>query len=256
MLTIKKTSASGTIIMDRPQNRNALSRPMIQALTQAFFDLHQEKSVKAVILTGAGPAFSSGVDLKEWSETAEAEESLELWKETLDEFHELLDTMLRFPKPIIAAVDGAAMGGGLALVLACDLVVASQRSTFSLPSPKIGLVSGIAAPLLHFRLGGSTAARIMLGVDELDIEQARDVGLVHHVVASEQIWVRAEQWAQELASCSAEALRLSKRVLNEMIGESMLIQLATGSAATAAGCTTDAAKEGLAAFRERRAPKW
>lgn len=256
MITIKKTKASGTIIMDRADNRNALSRAMLRALSEAFFDLHQEKNIRAVILTGAGPAFSSGVDLREWAETSQAEDALEQWKENLDEFYELLETMLRFPKPIIAAVDGAAIGGGFALVLASDLVVASQRSTFSLPSAKIGLVAGIAAPLLHFRLGGATAARVLLGMEEIDIDQAKNLGLVHHVVGSDQIWVRAEQWAQELMQCAPEAIRLSKRVLNEMIGESMLVQLANGAAATATGCTTDAAKEGLAAFRERRPPQW
>lgn len=243
MITIKKHLPSATIIMDHAENRNALSRAMIRALTQAFFDLHQEKLVHSIILTGAGTAFSSGVDLKEWSEIATASDSLEQWQENLQEFHALLEAMLRFPKPIIAAVDGPAMGGGLALVLASDLVIASQRSTFSLPSPRIGLVSGIAAPLLAFRLGGSTAARILLGVDELDIEQALRLGLVHHVVPSDQTWVRAHQWSQELGKCSPEALGLSKRVLNEMIGESMLVALANGAAATASGCTTEAAKE-------------
>ena len=256
MITVKKNAPSGTIILDRPKQCNALSREMLRQFSQALFDLHQEKSVKAIILTGAGSVFCAGVDLKEWNETALSSESDPQWHDDASEFQSLLDTMLRFPKPIIAAVDGAAIGAGFTLILACDLVVASQRATFSLPSPKLGLVSGMAAPLVSFRLGGSTAARMMLGLEELNVDQARNLGLVHHVVGPDQIWVRAHQWAQQIAECSPESMQLTKRMLNEMVGESMGMLLASGASTTATACTTENAKEGLQAFVQKRPPKW
>ncbi len=256
MITVKKNPPSGTIILDRPKQCNALSRSMVTEIQQALSDLHQEKSVRSIILTATGSTFCAGADLKEWSETASSRDASSLWQECLDDFHALIDTMLRFPKPIIAAIDGAAIGAGFALVLASDLVVASHRSTFSLPSPKWGLVSGLAAPLLSFRLGGSTAARILLGLEELDVEDARNLGLVHHVVNSEQIWVRAHSWAQQIAECPNESIQLTKRILNEMIGETISTLLANGASATAAACTTENAKEGLSAFVQKRPPKF
>ncbi len=256
MITVKKNAPSGTIILDRPKSCNALSREMLEQLSQALSDLHQEKSVRSVIVTGSGPIFCSGIDLKQWNETSTSEDAQQQWQEDVSLLQSVLEEMLRFPKPLIAAVDGAAMGAGLSLVLACDLVVASQRATFSIPSAKLGLVSGFAAPLLTFRLGASTAARLLLGLDELDIDQARNLGLVHRVVSPDQIWVRAHQWAEQIAECPSEPLQLSKRILNEMVGEQVTMLLSSGAAAMATSCTTENAQEGLKAFADKRLPSW
>ena len=164
--------------------------------------------------------------------------------------------MLRLPKPIVAAVDGAAIASGFALVLACDLVVASHRATLSIPAPKLGLVSGLVAPLLHFRGGGATASRMLLGGDELSAAEAKALGLVHHVVSPEQIWVRASTWIDSMATGAAESLQLTKKVLNEMVGEQLPTLLSSGAAATATALTTEAAAEGLNAFADKRAPRF
>jgi enoyl-CoA hydratase/carnithine racemase len=248
MISVKKNAPSGTIVLDRPAKRNAIDRQMLGLLAQALQDLHQEKIVRAVILAASGPVFCSGIDLSEWQETSLSQNALEQRQQDVVQLHEVLEQMLRFPKPIIAAVDGAAMGFGLSLVLACDLVVASGRSTFATASAKLGLVSGFSAPLLAFRLGASTASRLLLGQAELDSEEARQLGLVHHVVKGGQIWVRAHQWAQEIATGAPEAMQLTKRLLNEMVGESVSVWLASGAQAMAASCTTEAATEGLKSF--------
>lgn len=256
MIELKNIAPSGTVILDNAKRSNALSREMLDDLLQAFDDFHQEKSIRAVILTGAGPHFCAGADLHQWKETSDSEIPMHQWFEDSSKYQELLEKMLRFPKPIIAAVDGAAIGMGFGLVLACDLVVASQRARFSLPAPRLGLVSGLVAPLLSFRLGGSTAARMLLGDATLDVEQAMSLGLVHHVVEPEMIWARAHSWAQKIAESSPQALQLTKRVLNEMVGENLFTQLANGAAATASACTTESANEGLLAFVEKREPKF
>ncbi len=100
------------------------------------------------------------------------------------------------------------------------------------------------------------ASRLLLGLETIDIDVAYRVGLVHHVVSPEQIWVRSHQWAQDLAESSHESMQLTKRLLNEMVGESVTMLLASGASATATACTTDNAKEGLQAFVEKRPPRW
>ncbi|MFO1066801.1 MAG: enoyl-CoA hydratase/isomerase family protein [Pirellulales bacterium] len=256
MLTVKVHAPCGTIILDRAPKCNALSRQMIAELTQALDDLRQERKVRAIILTGAGAHFCSGVDLQEWKESTASGEALMQYHEDAQAMRELIEVMLQLPKPIIAAVDGAAVGLGFGLVLAADLVVASSRARFSLPAPKRGLVSGIVAPLLVFRHGASLAARMMLGGEELDIDSALRLGIVHHVVQPDQIWVRACSWGETIAEGSAESLQLSKRLLNEMIGEQLSTMLSSGAAATATALTTEAAGEGLNAFAEKRPPKF
>ncbi|MCE9544928.1 MAG: enoyl-CoA hydratase/isomerase family protein [Planctomycetia bacterium] len=247
---------TGSLILSRPEKRNALTREMIAELTQAFRDLHLERKVRAVVLSGGGPSFCAGMDLAEMSETAERPDANAMWEHDARTYRELIDVMLRFPKPIIAAVDGAAVAGGLGLVLASDIVVASTGAKFGLPEPKRGLVAGIVAPLLAFRLGGSRAAYLLLTGRIVGAEEARHLGLVHEIVPSGQIWARSSQIAGECAESAPEALALSKKLLNEMIGDHLETMLSAGAAMSSAARTTEAAKEGLAAFLAKRPPEW
>jgi methylglutaconyl-CoA hydratase len=256
MIRLQKVAPSGTILIDAPATHNALSREMIQQLIEAFSDFHRDKSVRAVILSATGAAFCSGSHLIEWHATSQELEALETWKEIADEILELIESMLRFPKPIIAAVDGAALGLGLALVLASDLVVATKRASFAAPAPRFGLVSGVVAPLLAFRCGGSIAARILLGNESVDGDEAHRIHLVHRLVPSDLVWANANEWAKQIATGAQESIQMTKRLLNEMIGENVMTHLATGGAVMATGCSTEAAAEGLAAFQQKRPPKF
>lgn len=256
MLKISKQSPSGTIALNFPQTSNALSREMVSALSEAFSDFHREKSVRAVILTSSGSTFCSGVDLKQWHEVSQEPDPFLQWEEITTELQDLVEIMLRFPKPIIAALDGPVVGMGLALALASDLVVASPRATFSLPASKFGLISGLVAPLLAFRCGGSFAARLLLGMETIEVQEACRVGLVHYLVESEQIWAKSHDIAGRVAECAAESVQMTKRLLNEMIGESLLTHLSNGTAALATSCSTSVSQEGLAAFQEKRKPKF
>ncbi len=256
MIKVSVNGAAGTIILDRPARCNALSRELIEQLSQSFGDLRQEKKVRGVVLTGAGSHFCAGLDLVELQATAAEKEPMQQWSDDAQALQSLLEQMLQFPKPIVAAVDGAAIATGFALVLACDLVVASQRTTFSIPAPRLGLVSGLVAPLLNFRAGGAIASRMLIGGDELSAAEAKSLGLVHHLVGSDQVWVRASNWIEEIAEGAAESLQLTKRVLNEMVGEQLSTMLSSGAAAMATSFTTEAALEGLNAFAQKRLPKF
>ncbi len=124
---------AGTIILNRPQKRNALSRALLTEVAQAFDDLHLERRVRAVILTGAATAFCAGMDLAEMLDASQVPDKHARWADDCSAYHDLIDKILHFPKPIIAAVNGAAMAGGAGLVLASDIVVAAQEASFGLP---------------------------------------------------------------------------------------------------------------------------
>ena len=257
MINVKVTAPTATITINRPEKHNALNADAIVQLRQAFADLHGQRNVKAVILTGAGETFCAGVDLNAWYRTMQTVEGgLDSWEEVAAELQSLIEMMMRFPKVIISAIDGGAIGFGFALLLASDLVVASERAYFHLPAPKFGLVSGHVAPLLYFRFGGSVAARVLLGNERIEGRVAHNLGWVHRLVPSDQIWVAANEWATDIASGAAESLQMTKRLLNEMIGESMFDALSSGASALATMCTSEVAVEGLAAFVEKRQPKF
>src|SRR5690606_1516627 len=117
---------TATVTLNRPEKRNALSRELLRELHQALDDLYQERKVRGVILTGAGSAFSAGMDLEEMQAAAAQEDRHEQWRADAVQYHDLIEVMLRFPKPLVAAVNGPAVAGGAGLVMACDLVVAAR----------------------------------------------------------------------------------------------------------------------------------
>lgn len=255
-VTVKKNLPSGTIVLNRPDKRNALSRQMMADIGQALDDLHQERMVRAVILTGAGSAFCAGMDLVEMQETSQQPDSLLQWHHDAVQYRELLETMLRFPKPLIAAVNGPVVAGGTGLMLASDIVIAADTAKFALPEPRRGIVAGIVAPLLVFRIGASHAANLLLTARTIDAAEAHRIGLVHEVVKADLLWARAQELAGEIAHSAPEAIQLTKRLLNETIGEHLATLLSAGAADSATARTTEAAREGLAAFLEKREPKW
>jgi methylglutaconyl-CoA hydratase len=253
---VRKHVPSGTIVLNRTEKCNALSRMMIMNLRQAFSDLHQERNVRAVILTGKGSSFCAGMDLKEMKKTREKKDALQQWHHDVSLYKDLLEQMLQFPKPIIAAVNGPALAGGAGLVLASDIAIASRDASFGLPEPKRGLVAGVVAPLLFFRLGGSLSADLLLTARQLDAEQALRINLFREIVEHDLLWARAHQIVEECAKSAPEAIQLSKRILNETIGEQLSTILSAGAAASATARTTEAAAEGLDAFLEKREPEW
>lgn len=253
---VKKNVPSGTIVLNRPEKRNALTRQMISELSQAFTDLHGEKQVRAVILIGAGTAFCAGMDLAEMQAAAQLPDAQAQWHDDSLQYQELIEQMLRFPKPIIAAVNGPALAGGAGLLLAADIVLATPTARFGLPEPKRGIVAGMVSPLLAFRIGGGRATHLLLRANTIEANEALGLGIYHELVPDELIWAKAQEIAKEAAESAPEALQLTKRMIYENIGEQLLTQLSAGAAISATARTTEAAAEGLAAFLEKRPPKW
>ena len=260
LVDVKVTGNVGTVILNRPDHGNSLVRIMIHQLIQAIDDLYREKRVRAIILTGAGAAFCEGTDLEEISDTSQLKsewsESEDRWGEDAADFRDLILRMLEITKPIIAAVNGPAISSGAGLVMASDIVIASDEGTFGLPDPRRGLVAGVVAPLVCHRLGAGHAARLLLTSSIIDAAEAQRLGIFHELVPTNKVWARAVEIAGECAEGAPEALQLTKRLLNETMGEQLETQLTTGAVMQATAFTTEAAQEGIAAFLARRKPEW
>lgn len=256
LIQVKVHPPAGTLILNRPGKQNAISRLLLEQINEAIDDLHHDKRVRAIIITGGGDSFCSGVDVDELHETNKQDDPLEVWHSDSLKYRELIDSLLRFPKPVIAAVNGPVLGSGAAFVLTADVVVAHSGAVFGLPEPRWGLVSGLISPLLVFRIGGGHAARLLLTAQEIDAEEAQRVGLFHELVAPDLVWARSAEIASQCARAAPEALQLTRRLLNEMIGEYLGTQLSAGAAVSATAHTTEAAAEGMSAFVEGREPNW
>jgi methylglutaconyl-CoA hydratase len=193
VVDVRLSGAVGTIVLKREDRRNALSRAMVAELQQAFDDLHQEKRVRAVVLTGAGTAFCSGIDVREMQslDSLPDHEKEQQWGDVSEEFRALVAQMIEFPKPIIASVNGPAVAGGAGLVLASDIVVAGEGAQFGLPDPRRGVVAGVVGPLLAFRVGAGPAARLLLTSSLYPAAEAFRLGIYHEIIDHDQLWARA-----------------------------------------------------------------
>jgi enoyl-CoA hydratase/carnithine racemase len=255
---VKVIGTVGTIVLNRPDKRNALTRAMLSQLQQALGDLHLEKRVRAVIVTGAGSAFCAGMDIHEMHAAATLSDAdkTQDWGDTAEAYRELVTQMIELPKPIIASVNGPAVAGGAGLVLASDIAVATPAAQFGLPDPRRGLVAGVVAPLLSFRVGASAAARLLLTSALYPAHEAHRLGIYHELIDEPRLWARCVQLGDQCAAGAPEAVQLTKRLLYETIGEHLSTQLTVGAAISATSRTTEAAQEGLSAFVEKREPKW
>ena len=253
---IKVVESAGTIVLNRPDYGNALTRSMVEQLGEALDDLYLEKRVRAIILTGAGDSFSVGADMAEMRASQESESPEEEWGADAADFRDLLVRMLEITKPIIASVNGPALGHGAALVAAADVVVGSSTATLGLPDARHGMVAGLAAPLLAFRIGAGQAARLLMTGQTIDAAEAYRIGLFHELAETDRVWARAMQLAEECAAGAPEAVQLTKRLINETLGENLATQLSTGAVMAATARTTEAAEEGIAALLEGRRPEW
>ena len=256
LVRIKLHHHTGTIILNRPEQRNALDSALLADLSQAFSDLQKQRSCRVVILTGAGSAFCAGTDLAEIDAIAGQKDALVRWQQDLMQLRDLLEKMLRFPKPIIAAVSGKTVGAGMGLLLASDLVVGASNATLALTEPRRGLVAGIVTPLLAFRAGASAAARLLLTSETIDAAEAHRLGLFHELVEEDLVWARAVEWSNECIAGAPQAVMMTKKLLNETLGEHLSTLLTAGTATSAAARTTEAAREGVTAFLEKREPDW
>ena len=253
---IRKDPPSGTVLINRPDKRNALSREIISMLDQAFQDFHQERSVRGVILTGAGDSFCSGTDMVQLQETSEEKDAMQQWYEDVTSFRTLIESMLRFPKPVVCAANGPVVGSGLTLLLASDIVVASDTATVSIPESLRGLSPGFTIPLLSFRLGSGKAAKLLFSGETIDAATAKELGLFHEVVSEDFVWAKSQEIISRVSATARESHQMTKQFLTETIGEQLLTQLSIAAANMAAARTTPVAKEGVAAFLEKREPDW
>ena len=167
-VTVRIDKPSATLILHRPDRGNSINRTLALAFQEALDDLQLEKRVKAVTITGSGNSFCTGSDLDEIRLIQNSEDEVERWLEESTRISELLKTLLRFPKPIIAAVNGPALGTGLAVALACDFAISSPNARFGLPEIHRGLTSGLALPLMNFRLGGAATAELAMRGQMID----------------------------------------------------------------------------------------
>lgn len=236
------------LVLDRPP-LNVLHVPMLRELKEALTEAGADGGVRVLLLTGAGKAFCAGVDVAE--HTADRAETM------LRVFHDVLATVLSLEVPVVAAVNGAALGGGLELATACDVVLARAGARLGQPEVRLGAFPPAAATLLPRLLGRSRALDLILTGRTVSAEEAERIGLVARTYAAEIFAEEAAAYARALASLSGPVLRLAKRAVLEALERSLGDGLERAEALYLEELVPlSDAREGLAAFLAKRDPVW
>lgn len=256
----EKKNRIGYITLNRPEVMNALHPACHVELGEVYDEIADDPDVWVVIVTGAGDrAFSAGNDLKATAEAGRrpaAERSGARPRQGSGGFGGNT-ARWDFVKPIIAAVNGWAMGGGMEIVLASDIVIAADHAKLGLPEPRVGLLAGAGGVhRLPRQLGMRRAMGMILTGKPIDAQTALDWGLVNEVVPLSDLMQTAERWAAEIMECSPLAIRASKEAAMAGMHMSMEEVMSTTFPAQAAMNGTEDQLEGPRAFAEKRAPEW
>jgi methylglutaconyl-CoA hydratase len=245
---------AAVITLNRPDRRNAISRGLIAATTDAFVRAADDSGARCVILTGAGTAFCAGMDLAELAESLrESIAAATVWDDAL-RLANLYHLIYTLPKPVVAAVNGSAVAGGAGLVTVCDLAVASVEARFGYPEVRRGLVGAIVMPHLLRHVGERLARYLLLSGELIDAAEAARHGFVNAVVPAAEVMATAEVWARSLAEGGPEALALTKDLLKRFSRQALSVEEA--SRASAAPRLGDECRSGLEAFFAKRPAPW
>jgi len=248
----EKRDSIGYITLNRPEVFNAIDVQLIAEFRDALRESGQDNDVRVVIITGAGKAFQAGADIKELS-------TLNSWE--LHEWnHNIVDVFNKIEKlckPVIAAINGFALGGGLELSLACDIRIASENASMGVPEVHLGIIPGAGGtPRLERMIGQGKALELLLTGRQIDAQEAYGLGIINKVVPKGEAVKGAEEMAAEILKNSPEAVMLVKDAV--IVGKDLPLEAAIEYAhknLLLAAASEDAG-EGFAAFLEKRTPEW
>ena len=255
---LRETFGSITVLtLNRPASRNSLSEGLIAQLHAAFRDIHDDTSVRAVVIAANGPAFSAGHDMKELTaRRTDADRGRAYFAQIMNACSAMMQAIVHLPKPVVAAVQGIATAAGCQLVASCDLAVASEAATFATPGVDIGLFCSTPMVALSRNVPRKQAMEMLLTGEPISAKTARDIGLVNRVVAAGTERDAAIALAQKVALKSAYTIKLGKAAFYRQAEMSLADAYRYAAEVMTENMMARDAEEGIGAFIEKREPKW
>lgn len=254
-LEVDRTGASAWVWMNRPAVHNALNETMIDELAETFLDLREDPDVRVIVLTGRGKSFSAGGDIEYMKLQGSAPRESNLAGARV--LAEMFRVIANSPQPTIARVNGAAMGGGLGLIAACDIAIASRTAVFAASEVRLGLIPSTIAPYVMRAIGTRQAGRLFQTGERIDAAHAQRIGLVHEIAEPEQLDVRLQSIVADILAGAPGAQSAAKRLIDAVAGRPITRELMEDTAVCIADIRSQPeAQEGLSAFLEKRPPDW
>lgn len=249
-MSIEYVAADGVarITLNRPDKRNAITGEMMSSLREALQRASHDSAIRILLIRGAGKDFCAGLDLSEVLKNAENADAAFASARRLGD---LYIAMRRHPKPIIAAVQGRALGGGAGIATASDLIVATESAYFGYPEVKLGFIPAIVATMLRRAVNERQAMELALTGEPLSAPRAHAIGLINRVIPDAEFETAVESYASALAEQSATAMSMSKALLYETDGLSFEASIEAGVQANVQARMTDDFKRGVERFLKK-----
>ncbi len=247
---VERRGRAAWITLDSPANRNALSAPLVRELGDHLKAAIADPEVRAIVVTGNGPAFCAGADLKNRGDAVTSE------REGTNPFVEILQLIWDGPKPVIAAVNGHAFGGGVGLVAVADIAIGVTSAKFSFSEVRLGLIPAMISVVVLPKLGVQRSMRLFLTGERFDAAKAVEYGLIHRVVAPEELERAVQEEVEAIALGGPEAIAEAKRLVRTVARLPMDEAFTYAEERIAALFASPEAAEGMAAFVEKRKPRW
>jgi methylglutaconyl-CoA hydratase len=252
-LHLEFTGEIALITLSRPEKRNAISSEMIAELFSAFSEV-EASPARVLILTGAGKAFCSGMDLEALKSLATQSPAEQ--REDADRLASLFLRIWSFPRPTIAAVNGHAIAGGCGIATLCDFTIAVPEAKFGYSEVRIGFLPAVVSVFLLRQIGEKQARGLLLTGRTIDAVEAHRLGLVSQIVPAKELMTVAQILAASLLACSPVSLHMTKKLLCDFAAPEIGRELELAKAESARIRSTEDFREGVASFLEKRAPRW
>jgi enoyl-CoA hydratase/carnithine racemase len=257
ILLRESVGSIAVLTLNRPEARNSLSEGLIAELHAALKQIHDDKSVRAVVIAASGPAFSAGHDMKELTaRRSDADRGRAYFAEIMNACSAMMQAVVHLPKPVVAAVQGIATAAGCQLVASCDLAVASDAAGFATPGVDIGLFCSTPMVALSRNVPRKQAMEMLLTGEPISAETAKNIGLVNRVVAAGTERDAAIALAQQVALKSAYTVKLGKEAFYRQAEMSLADAYRFAAEVMTENMMARDAEEGIGAFIEKREPKW
>jgi methylglutaconyl-CoA hydratase len=254
-IEIERSGAKATLWLNRSERHNAFDDALIAELSAALAELAADSAIRVVLLAGRGKSFSAGADLA-WMKRMAGYTAAENEADAL-KMAEMLNRLDSLPKPTIALVQGAAMGGGIGLVAACDIAIAAEDAQFAFSEARLGLTPATISPYVIAAIGPRAARRYFLTAERFDARQALQLGLVSAVVPAADLAAEANKLADILCRNSPGAMAEAKRLIADVTGRPIDAALRSETAGRIARQRASVeGREGVAAFLDKRKPSW
>jgi methylglutaconyl-CoA hydratase len=253
-LRIGRVGSVLRVTLSRPEVRNAFDDVLIAELTTVFREAAADKMTRVVVLAGDGPVFCAGADVA-WMRRAGGYSRSENEADA-EKMARMLRSIDACPHPVIALVQGAAIGGGVGLLAAADIALAAEGAVFSLGEVKLGILPSVISPYVLRAVGPRIARDLFLTGDRFDAREAYRIGLIHEVVPAAELETACEKKLKSLLSSGPEAMSAAKRLIEQVISLNPEDAIPLTSRVIAERRASEEAKEGLSAFLEKRSPSW